>query len=177
MCIRDSNSSVYYMFTILSCYHAKVKRSKLQTFLHFFPDHFYHLNHQCRHKCQQQNIPIHQHSHFRHIEQHLKNRNAKYQSQKNTSTQKCSHAVLVGPKSNPCHGLLAPAVKPMKQACQCQRCKSHRCCKRGTLPVSYTHLDVYKRQLLHIDNDFHRCLTVIINILVCFQIIFKCKRF
>ena len=35
---------------LLSCYHAKVKRSKLQTFLHFFPDHFYHLNHQCRHK-------------------------------------------------------------------------------------------------------------------------------
>lgn len=125
------------MFTILSCYHAKVKRSKLQTFLHFFPDHFYHLNHQCRHKCQQQNISIHQHSHFCHIKQPLKNRNAKYQSQKNTSTQKCSHAVLVGPKSSPCHGLLAPAVKPMKQACQCQRCKSHRCCKRGTLLQPY----------------------------------------
>lgn len=66
------------MFTILSCYHAKVKRSKLQTFLHFFPDHFYHLNHQCRHKCQQQNISIHQHSHFRHIEQSQKDSDVDY---------------------------------------------------------------------------------------------------
>ena len=55
--------------------------------------------------------------------------------------------------------------------------------------VSYTHLSPMWATptipysfficliLLHIDNDFHRCLTVIINILVCFQIIFKCKRF
>ena len=51
------DSSVYYMFTILSCYHAKVKRSKLQTFLHFFPDHFYHLNHQCRHNASSRIYP------------------------------------------------------------------------------------------------------------------------
>ena len=28
---------------------------------------------------------------------------------------------------------------------------------------------------LHIDNHFHCSLTVIVNVLVCFQIIFKCK--